>query len=340
MEKYARCLMKTPSKILVVIVYIGLIAGGSYAASKVNLGFDQKEVAAEDSRELAWFFTIEKYFPSSLWTVNIIMQDESFNYASNKSINYFLNIDNYAKSDIHYQEKTVNWMSELVAWANKTNLKITQDNFYALLRQFLLIHPYFIVDINFSLGKQTFLTKGLGNITSSRIKFSPNDNPLWSFHQEAMNNLRDYLHDIKATKKVEFIAVSLSWIYLELLNVVPPALVKNLCICAAIILVITLPYVWNPIISFLMLIMFGSISILLIAVMYLWHVDLSGVSLIIIIMCIGFSVDYMAHIAHTYVLAQHDSADERMIYALKTMGKSVLKGGSHLDFVFFKPLSK
>ena len=47
----------------------------------------------------------------------------------------------------------------------------------------------------------------------------------------------------------------------------------------------------------------------------------------IIIMSIGFSVDYMAHIAHSYIVSSNGTPEERMIHSLTTIGGSVMKGG-------------
>ena len=92
-------------------------------------------------------------------------------------------------------------------------------------------------------------------------------------------------------------------------------------------MIVTLPYVLLPTIALLMLAMFGSTVILLFALMSVWNIDLNGVPATIIIMSIGFTIDYMAHIAHTYAVATQSTPEKRMIYSLKTIGRSVDKGG-------------
>ncbi|KAK3754819.1 hypothetical protein QZH41_002138 [Actinostola sp. cb2023] len=61
--------------------------------------------------------------------------------------------------------------------------------------------------------------------------------------------------------------------------------------------------------------------------MYIWGVSLHGVSMINLVMAIGFAVDYSAHIAHAYVMSPKETAEERVIEALRTLGASVLMGG-------------
>lgn len=62
-----------------------------------------------------------------------------------------------------------------------------------------------------------------------------------------------------------------------------------------------------------------SIDVGVVGYMTLWGVNLESVSMITIIMSIGFSVDLSAHIAYGYVKAEGDS-DTKAITALETLG--------------------
>ncbi|KAJ7385698.1 Patched domain-containing protein 3 [Desmophyllum pertusum] len=61
--------------------------------------------------------------------------------------------------------------------------------------------------------------------------------------------------------------------------------------------------------------------------MFIWNVSLNSVSMINLVMAIGFAVDYSAHIAHAYVLSNKLTANERVVDALSTLGASVFMGG-------------
>jgi len=50
-------------------------------------------------------------------------------------------------------------------------------------------------------------------------------------------------------------------------------------------------------------------------------------STIIVVMAIGFSVDYSAHVAHAYLMSKKRRPEDRAIQALSTVGASVLMGG-------------
>lgn len=69
-----------------------------------------------------------------------------------------------------------------------------------------------------------------------------------------------------------------------------------------------------------------SIDVGVLGYMAFWGVQLEAVSMITIIMSIGFSVDLSAHITYAYVKAERPSANEKAIAALETLGWPVFLG--------------
>lgn len=60
--------------------------------------------------------------------------------------------------------------------------------------------------------------------------------------------------------------------------------------------------------------------------MYHWDLTINAVTTVMIVMSIGLSVDYSAHIAHMFMV-QKGSRVERARAALNGIGVSVLNGG-------------
>ena len=61
--------------------------------------------------------------------------------------------------------------------------------------------------------------------------------------------------------------------------------------------------------------------------MRIWGVSLNSISMINLVMAIGFAVDYSAHIAHAFVFSHETNPDKKVINALRTVGASVFMGG-------------
>jgi predicted RND superfamily exporter protein len=69
-----------------------------------------------------------------------------------------------------------------------------------------------------------------------------------------------------------------------------------------------------------------SIEIGVIGYMSLWSVNLDSISMINLIMCIGFSVDFSAHISYAYINSDLPTPAERMQAALYSLGLPIFQG--------------
>ena len=67
--------------------------------------------------------------------------------------------------------------------------------------------------------------------------------------------------------------------------------------------------------------------------MYVWSISLNAVSLVNLIMCIGISVEFCAHIARAFGISPFPSRIDRAQDALARMGSSVLSGITFTKFV-------
>lgn len=70
----------------------------------------------------------------------------------------------------------------------------------------------------------------------------------------------------------------------------------------------------------------ASIEIGVVGFMTLWGVNLDSISMINLIMCIGFSVDYSAHIAHAFLAGKATTAEGRIAETLSALGLPVVQG--------------
>lgn len=84
--------------------------------------------------------------------------------------------------------------------------------------------------------------------------------------------------------------------------------------------------------------------------MALWDVRLDSISMINLIMCIGFSVDFTAHICYTYMSSPHTHPDDKVRDSLYSLGLPIVQGSfstilsvfaliladSYIFLVFFK----
>ncbi|KJH50467.1 patched family protein [Dictyocaulus viviparus] len=111
--------------------------------------------------------------------------------------------------------------------------------------------------------------------------------------------------------------------YLEL----KPSLVQNFTLGLLSMLLVTMIMIPDIRAAFAVVLCIASINVGVLGFMTFWGVNLDSVSMITVIMCIGFAVDLSAHIAYAYSQAYGD-AEKRVVHAMETLGWPVFLGAS------------
>uniref|UniRef100_A0A0K0E5K2 SSD domain-containing protein n=1 Tax=Strongyloides stercoralis TaxID=6248 RepID=A0A0K0E5K2_STRER len=133
--------------------------------------------------------------------------------------------------------------------------------------------------------------------------------------------------------------------YLEL----KPALIRNCLLAVACMLIVSIIMIPNYGAAYILVYAIISIDIGVLGYMALWNINLESVSMITVIMSIGFSVDLSAHIVYAYVCSEGNS-NKKAITALETLGWPVFLGAfttilgimtlafvdAHIVKIFFK----
>ncbi|EUB55584.1 Niemann-Pick C1 protein [Echinococcus granulosus] len=70
----------------------------------------------------------------------------------------------------------------------------------------------------------------------------------------------------------------------------------------------------------------ASIALSVTAMMVLWDISLNAISLVNLVVCIGISVEFCAHIVRSFAISTKATRVERALDALSEMGSSVLRG--------------
>lgn len=92
-------------------------------------------------------------------------------------------------------------------------------------------------------------------------------------------------------------------------------------------ILIALLLIPHPMCSLWVAVVILSVDTGVIGFMTLWGIRLDTVSMITIIMSIGFSVDFAAHTAHAFVASEESSPSKRIPEALGSIGWPALQGG-------------
>ncbi|KAK5985451.1 SSD domain-containing protein, partial [Trichostrongylus colubriformis] len=118
------------------------------------------------------------------------------------------------------------------------------------------------------------------------------------------------------------------WLFTDQYDLVVPNTVQDIVIAVLCMLFIAFLLIPQPFCALWVAFTIGSIDLGVLGYMTLWGVNLDAISMITIIMSVGFSVDYSAHITYGYVISKEPDSRDRVRDALGDLGWPVVQGAA------------
>uniref|UniRef100_A0AC34GXT3 SSD domain-containing protein n=1 Tax=Panagrolaimus sp. ES5 TaxID=591445 RepID=A0AC34GXT3_9BILA len=116
------------------------------------------------------------------------------------------------------------------------------------------------------------------------------------------------------------------WLFTDQYDIVVPNTVQDVVIAMAVMICIAFFLIPQPMCALWVTAAIGSIDIGVVGFMTLWGVNLDAISMITIIMSVGFAVDYSAHITYGYVVSKAAKPRDRICEALGALGWPLTQG--------------
>nr|CAD7443243.1 unnamed protein product [Timema bartmani] len=140
------------------------------------------------------------------------------------------------------------------------------------------------------------------------------------------------------------------FVFFDQFELVRPTSIQSMIIGALIMMLVCFVFIPNVLCSLWVAFSIISIETGVAGYMALWDVNLDSISMINLIMCIGFSVDFTAHICYAYMSSKAKYPEERVRESLFALGLPIVQGafstilavitlifaGSYIFLVFFK----
>lgn len=125
---------------------------------------------------------------------------------------------------------------------------------------------------------------------------------------------------------------------------------QSMIVGATIMMIISYIFIPNFVCSLWVAFCIVSIEVGVAGYMALWNVNLDCISMINLIMCIGYSVDFTAHICYAYMSSKQELVEDRVKECLYSLGLPIFQGSvstilgvaalifaqSYIFLVFFK----
>ena len=319
---YGPFIVKPGVKFFAVILFVGYVVFAGYGCHFLEEGLELKDIFPDNS-EAQNYIRERRHFTDFGVFLSVCLTEEH-NYWELETQEQIENVTQGYESHrfIHGPEHTESWLREFTQFLkqNYNTSVVDKRTFMNVLRNQFLTIPYldrFKLDINFSGDDENAtIVSSRFLVTSTDIKTTTDDSS-WMKDMRKMADLSD----------ISLTVFSPTFIFIEQYVIVLPNTIQNLIIATVSMFFVALFLIPHPVCALMVTACIVSIETGVIGFMSLWDVKLDGISMINIILCIGFSVDFSAHITYAFITSRGSTGNKRAIEALHSLGAPILQGG-------------
>lgn len=315
-DRVAPFLSRRPVKRFVVVLFLSYAFVAAYGCSQLKEGLDRARLTLDDSYAKDFFIADDKYFKSYPYRVQVVF-NRPLNYTLAEVAELAPVIEDFESSSyVRNRALTECWFRES---ANTTRLR---EYLGVLSRRAKLGSLADYLAPGISIIRKDVRWKNQ-SIVSSRCMLQARD--VRSSNDEAamMMELREIADRHSAFNVTVFHPL---FVFFDQFLLVRSTTAQSVVVATLVMILVTvllLPSGWAVA---WMALTIASIELGVLGFMTLWGVNLDSISMINLIMCIGFSVDYSAHIAHAFLTGRAPTPEGRVAETLSALGVPVVQG--------------
>ena len=322
-NEFANFLMHPVTKVSVVVVYLAVLGVAVMGIVDLEQGLATVNLTPDDS----YYRTYDQRYDEDVYEnygvyVHVAI-DETLDYTDAAVRQRITDLRTSFQDSNYFRDSTGSWISWLdfyLIFLNQAGQDVDSMDMPTFIS---VLQTQFFAQDNFQFYEaDVVINSDATQITQSRFfvqstnLFDSND------EQEMMLEARDLADD----STLEVVVYAYPFPFFDQYVVILPNTLQTLGIAVASMLVVSLILI--PSLSTVVWVTLATISICacVIGYMSLWDVSLNSVSMINLVMSIGFSVDFAAHISYHYVISPTDVPRERVRDALGYLGTPIVQG--------------
>ncbi|XP_052782471.1 patched domain-containing protein 3-like [Mya arenaria] len=310
---FPKIVLKLPFKILIVILFLGYLAVGIYGCINLKQGLVFTQLVPTDGYFYKYTNWLEIHF--SRQTPVSFVANKAYNYSDSSTKTLIDHLINSTTSHDYFDERfELNWLNMYLS--SSYHDVSNETNFISGLRTFFN-------DIRYARFENDVVIDSSGTqIVASR--FYVLSRPLKDSQEEGKMMLK--AREIAEDAELSCFAFSPYFDVFEQYVSVLKQTMQSVGIALAAVFVVTCILMPQP-----LLIIFVTVAVAMImsgVFGYMLYIDvsLSAITMVQLIMCIGFSVDFTAHICHGYITSKSENRDERVRLAIDKTGAPIFHG--------------
>ncbi|XP_067137453.1 patched domain-containing protein 3-like [Centruroides vittatus] len=312
------------AKIVVVICFISYLIISIYYIRNIHIAFYYTSAMPDYSYCKEYTLYSYKYFMEYPFSIQVAF-NQSMDYSNETVQNDIEKMLRKMENLPSMTNLTDSWLKAYLKFVNNKNswfflrgLNVSQsDDFVTGLRDVFLKFKWaerYRNDVVFSKdGKE---------IIASRYILQSKDLTNFTAETQLMQNL---LHVADSSKYSMFVHNILFFLY-DMNSELEYTTIQCLCVSSFFVIIVFFALVPNLNCSISIALTIVSIELGVMGYMTLWNVPLNIISMISLVLSIGFSVDYSAHISYSYICKKDETPNNKLKYTLNNVGYPIVQG--------------
>jgi len=347
---YIPALRPTAVKAVLVAVFVGYCGFSGWAASNLKQDFSYRWFVNDDAQIQQAFDIQDDYFTDGGLQYSIVTPaSSSFDYTSIVSQGKLVDL----KAEVEANKwvdpgSTSSWYTEFVEWAAACSNSTAADcsGVYVVdstgtATSGLPAADAFVPPDRFWPWLHTWLTQNsAGSAQSANVVWNDEADPAEGLLGARLRSM--YVQTDDAQDSVDMMKTMRSsvdnagiagaypymqaYLFYEQYDIIVQEAILNLCLALVAVFVICLVIMADLRAALMVVLCVVMVDVDILGMMWMWDLTIDSVTIINLVLAIGLSVDYSAHVAHAFCTAP-GTHQERMEAAISEMGTAVIHGG-------------
>ncbi|EDW89794.1 patched domain-containing protein 3 isoform X1 [Drosophila yakuba] len=322
-DKMAAVINNKWCKAIIILAFASYLVGACYGITQIKEGLERRKLSREDSYSVEFFDREDDYYREFPYRMQVIIAGP-LNYSDPLVQEQVENLTSTLEhtSYVTSRRYTESWLRSFLSFLDRNNelLNVTIDDeqtfIDAVKEHWLFPGNPFSLDVRFN--------KDETQIIASRFLIQAVNITDTNHEKEMVRDLRQICKDSPLNASI----FHPYFVFFDQFELVRPVSLQAMVIGAIIMMIISFVFIPNILCSLWVAFSVISIELGVAGYMALWDVNLDSISMINLIMCIGFSVDFTAHICYTYMSSKKRSPKARVREALHSLGLPIIQGSS------------
>ncbi|XP_069116341.1 patched domain-containing protein 3-like [Argopecten irradians] len=296
-------------KVVILLLFIIYLSATIYGLMHFERGLRLSYLVKEDSIPHTYYELFENYFTAE-YAVGFIITT-AMNYSDVSTQNRINEMLSNARADRDVNtDITYSWLTDY-----KKSLfynDASETRFIAGLKAFLILRIDHANDVVFSSDGTS--------IVGARFYILTKDIPESKDQGDIMVRMRD----VAENSPLPVVCFSWPFVFFDEYAYSFQITFTTIGMAIAAMFVVTLIFMPHPLLLACVTATMVLISAGILGFMYYWELTLNAITMINIIMSIGFSVDFSAHICHAYITVDGHTREERVHRAINRSGGPII----------------